>query len=324
MANPAITLTIADYPRLMPLASGMVQPQGVDLTLILGRGGSWADRARMLSRSVSDPTVHGGEASMARHLKRIEHNDRSFIALPAFPLRNLTARDIYVPRNGRVRTASDLAGARAGMYSWGASGSIWYRHLLRFLGVDPASLTWWIGTIDSPEWSVPETGMPPHVHPIEPGQKLADMMIEGQLDVLFSPPRPQRFDPARGPIIRLFPDFRPIETDYVRAFAVWPAQHLVVLRREAWLADKSIAPALTDAFIRNNEVFEATQRNFPYATPWQEAELESSPLGQGAHADGLEPNRPGLELFLEEAHRSGLTQRRVGVDEYFAEYLESV
>jgi len=325
MANAAITLTCADYPRLMPLATGAVRPTGVDLTLVLGRGGSWGMRAEMLNRSLSDPAVQGGEASMARQLRRIEQGDRSHVALPAFPLRNLTARDIYVRRDGPVRTAADLTGRRVGMYSWSASGSIWYRHLLRFLGVEPSSLAWWIGNIDTPEWSVLETGMPDFVNLPTPGRSLAQMLVDGELDALFSPPRPQLYDQASGPIVRMFPDFRSVEQDYVRAFGIWPPQHLVVLRREAWLADKSIARSLTDAFMRNNEVFAATQRSFPYASPWMEAELEEAEalLGADAHADGLERNRAAMDLFCEQAHHAGITQRRITVDEYFADYLHS-
>lgn len=98
-----------------------------------------------------------------------------------------------------------------------------------------------------------------------------------------------------------------------------------MLRREAWLADKSIARSLTDAFVRNNEVFAATQRSFPYASPWMEAELEEAEalLGADAHADGLERNRAAMDLFCKQAHRAGITQRRITVDEYFADYLHS-
>lgn len=321
----AITLTCADYPRLMPLATGAVRPDGVDLTMVLGRGGSWADRAEMLTRALSDPAVQGGEASMARHLKRIAQNDRSHVALPVFPLRNLTARDIYVRSGGPVRSPADLAGRRVGSYSWSASGSIWYRHLLGFLGVAPESFTWVIGTIDTPEWSVTEAGLPDTVEVAPPGKPLAQMLVDGEVDALLSPPRPARFHAEVGPIVRLFPDFRAVERDYVRAFGIWPPQHLVVLRREAWLRDKSVARALTEAFVRNNEMFADMQRSFPVGTPWLEAELDEADarLGLHAHADGLQPNRAAMAAFVEQAHLAGIVQRLVGVDEYFAEYLES-
>ena len=70
------------------------------------------------------------------------------------PLRNFTARDLYVRRGGPIRRPEDLAGRRIGMYSYTASGSIWYRHFLRFVGLDPAAIEWWIGDIDTP-WSAP-------------------------------------------------------------------------------------------------------------------------------------------------------------------------
>ena len=72
MADIAISLTCADYARVMPLAIGDVKPDGIDLTMVLGREGSWPMRAEMLRRAANDPTVHGGESSMAGHLRRIE------------------------------------------------------------------------------------------------------------------------------------------------------------------------------------------------------------------------------------------------------------
>src|ERR1700684_1565899 len=72
MTNLPLTLTAADYARLMPLATRAVMPDGIDLTLLLGRAGSWAERATMLRRALNDPVVHGGEASMAGHLRRVE------------------------------------------------------------------------------------------------------------------------------------------------------------------------------------------------------------------------------------------------------------
>ena len=133
MADLPISLTCADYTRVMPLATGDVKPEGIALTLIRGTGGSWEMRAEMLRRALEDPTVQGGEASMSGHLRRLDKGDRSHIGLPVFPLRNFTARDLYVRKGGPVKTPADLIGKRIGMYDWVASGSIWYRHFLRFI-----------------------------------------------------------------------------------------------------------------------------------------------------------------------------------------------
>src|ERR1700756_1692420 len=110
MADIPISLPCADYARVLPLATGDVKAEGIALTLILGSGGSWEMRAEMLRRALADLTVQGGEASMAGHLRRIDKGDRSFVGLPVFPLRNFTARDLYVRKDGAVKTPADLIG----------------------------------------------------------------------------------------------------------------------------------------------------------------------------------------------------------------------
>jgi 4,5-dihydroxyphthalate decarboxylase len=325
MAELPITLTCADYARVMPLATGQVKPEGIALTMILGSRGSWPARAEMLRRAVQDPGVQGGEWSMAQYLYRIDKGDHRFVGLPVFPLRNFTARDLYVRRGGPIHKAADLTGKRIGMYSYTASGSIWYRHFLRFVGLDPAALQWWIGDIDTP-WSAPmDQKLPLGVHAPDKGRSLSDMLIAGELEAIYSPPRPQAYHPKAGPIVRLFPEFRYIEQEYFLKTGAFPPQHLIVLRREAWDANRWIAKSLTDAFSAANDCFTAAQKGFPYATPWLEAELEdtNAVMGEDFHPYGLDRNRAQIEMFAGEAFRLGLTGRPITPDEYFADYLQS-
>lgn len=319
----ALTLTLADYARIMPLASGAVTMEGTPLNVVTGRQGSWPDRAALLSRALNDPMVDAGEGSMGLHLARIGRGDRRFIALPVFPLRNFTARDLYVTKGSGFQTPKDLIGKRVGMYSWNASGSIWYRHFLRWCGVEADQIQWLIGDVDVPQITqAAGFDFPPHVKTAPPGHALSEMLIAGDIDALYSPPRPIKYHPTEGPIVRLIRDVRGTEMRYFAETKVYPPQHLVVMRREVWEKDKSIAKRLTDAFIRNNEYFEAQQRSFPYVTPWHDLENELIPAGY--HADGLEPNRHTMDLFNAMGHALGLTQKLVSVDDYFAEYLESV
>jgi 4,5-dihydroxyphthalate decarboxylase len=324
VADLPITLTCADYARVMPLATGEVKPAGIALTLILGSRGSWPARAEMLRRAVEDPAVHGGEWSMAQYLYRVDKGDRRHVGLPVFPLRNFTARDLYIRRGGPLRKAADLAGRRVGMYSYTASGSIWYRHFLRFVGVDPASIEWWIGDVDA-AWSSAPTNqaLPPGVKAPPPGRSLSDMLVAGELDAIYSPPRPAAYHPRDGALARLFPDFRQVEQDYFRRTGAFPPQHLIVLRREVWEANRWIARSLTEAFTAANDCFGAAQRGFPYATPWLEAELEDTAavMGEDFHPYGFEPNRAQIEMFAAEALRLGFTRRPITPEEYFADYL---
>jgi 4,5-dihydroxyphthalate decarboxylase len=326
VADLPISLTCADYARVMPLATGDVKPEGIALTLIHGSGGSWEMRAEMLRRALEDPTVQGGEASMAGHLRRLDKGDRRYIGLPVFPLRNFTARDLYVRKDGAVKQPADLISKRIGMYDWVASGSIWYRHFLRFIDVPPESLEWWIGDIDAPRPPTHLYTLPEGVHRPPAGRSLSEMLIAEEIDAIYSPSRPRHYDPVNGPIVRLFADIRTIERDYFRRTGCFPPQHLVILRRDIWRQNKWIAPSLTDAFIRCNDRFTAAQRNFPYVSPWLDIELEQTEALMGAdfHPYGFDKNRETVDVFCRQAHELGIVGRLITAEEYFAEYLSSL
>lgn len=323
--NTPIRLSSADYAWLMPLVSKEVRPEGIDLELVLGRRGSWPERAEMLRRALHDTSLHGGEASMGVHLRRIDKGDRSFVALPVFGLRNFTARDLYVRHDSSLASADQLAGKRIGMYSWSASGSIWYRHFLAHHGVDWRAVSWTIGEVDGAFAVRLEPDFPSNVVAAPGGRSLSDMLLAGEIDAIHSPPRPLRYDPARGPIRRLYPDARGVEAEYFAATKVFPPQHLIVIRRDIWEADKSLAPRLTAAFVACEDAFRASVRSFPYVSPWLNEEVEASDaaLGDNPYAHGLETNRATMGIFAEQAFHFGLTQRRVEVDDYFAEFLAS-
>ena len=325
MPDIPISLTCADYARVMPLATGDVKPDGIALTLVHGTGGSWEMRAEMLRRALDDPTVQGGEASMAGHLRRIDRGDRSHVGLPVFPLRNFTARDLYVRKGGPVKSPPDLIGKRVGMYDWVASGSIWYRHFLCFIEVPLESIEWWIGDIDTLRAPTHLYTLPITVHRPPQGRSLSDMLIAGELDAIYSPPRPQRYDPVNGPIVRLFSDVRSVERDYFRRTGCFPPQHLVILRRDVWQREKWVARSLTEAFNSCNQQFAAAQRQFPYVSPWLDIELEETEALMGAdfHADGFEKNRQAVETFCSQAHALGIVSRPITAEEYFADYLAS-
>ncbi len=250
MADLPLRLTCADYARVMPLAVGDVKPDGIDLTMVLGREGSWPARAEMLRRAASDPTVQGGESSMAGHLRRIDQGDRSLVALPVFPLRNFTGRDLYVRKAGPIKTPADLRGGRVGMYDWVASGSIWYRHFLRFIGVPPEDLQWTIGPVDEPNITSHVYTLPEGVRAAPEGRALSEMLVASELDAIYSPPRPRRYHPVDGPIARLFPDIRTIERAVFPCHAHVPAaaSHRSATRN---VAAEQMDRALSDRCIRS-------------------------------------------------------------------------
>lgn len=313
---PALTISFANYVRFLPLAAGDVRPADLALTCVRG------DRSEMLRRATSDPAVDGGEASMAQHVLRLDRGDRSLVAIPVFLLRNFTARDLYT-RKGSTITVSGLTGRRVGIYNWAASGAVWYRHLVRFFGQDPASIAWVVG---SPDSTAPVTMLvppPANVTLAREGKSLSDLLLAGEIDAFFAPLPPRAHHAIDGPIVRVVTDYRAVEQRYYEQTRCYPPQHVLVLRRPVWEKDPSVGRRLVDVFDRCESAFQAAQRLFPYGTPWQVTDVEDTErlMGLDYHAHGLEKNRHAVDVFCRSAFEDGLTKRRLTVEDFFAEFL---
>lgn len=261
---------------------------------------------------------------MLQHLLRVDAQDRALVAIPIFPLRNFTARDLYT-RKGAPLSPAVLERRRIGIYNWAASGAVWYRHLIRYLGQDPARIKWVVGGVDQPVRVESRAPLPSHVSHAPDGKSLAELLLARELDAVFSPLPPKAYHAGDGPIVRVVPDFVSVEGRYFKDTGCYPPQHVILLRRAVWEKDPSLGSRLLQVFADCENRFQEAQHLFPYATPWQIADVEQTDLAMGReyHAHGLERNRRALDVFCEQAHKDGLTKRRVTVEEYFADFLKS-
>jgi 4,5-dihydroxyphthalate decarboxylase len=197
-----VTLAVTEYLRFTPLIWGQIQTGpgqaragGLQLRWVRGT------RREMLDRTLDDPTVDGGEASMLGHLVRVARGDRSMVAVPVFLLRNFTARDLYVLQGSELNPR-ELSGRRLGIYNWAASGAVWYRRLLRYLGNDPASMRWVVGNADAPGTVTSRAPLPPYVRNAPPDRSLTDLITAGEIDALFAPLPPAAYHRNEGPLVR--------------------------------------------------------------------------------------------------------------------------
>jgi 4,5-dihydroxyphthalate decarboxylase len=262
---------------------------------------------------------------MAQHIQRLDRGDRSLVAVPIFPLRNFTVRDLYT-RRGMSIDPGRLAARRVGIYNWAASGAVWYRHLLRHLGTDTTKVHWVVGGVDGPAAvRLPEPPLP-YVTSAPATASLSALLLKNEIDSLFAPLPPRDLHPANGPIVRAIATFQAVEQKYYADTGCYPPQHVIVIRRAAWERDPSVGRRLVSAFNESESAFEALQRQFPYNSPWliEEVEHAARLMGADYHAHGLEKNRRAVDTFCQAAFDDGLTRRRVTVDEFFAEFLRAL
>jgi 4,5-dihydroxyphthalate decarboxylase len=314
VANLALTLATRDYDFVTPLATGDVRIEAVDLTL---------RRAfEALQHVADDPGVHGGEGSFSRHVQRLAAGDRSFVGLPIFLMREFRHRNFYVRRDGPLRTIADLAGRRVGLDAWPASGNTWSRALLREEGVPVDRVRWVVGRVNAGDPLPPTDSLPVTVELAE--RPLLGMLLDRELDVLIWAWTPPGLHDPDGPLARLIEDYPVAERAYYRRTRLFPAHHIVVLRREVWDRHPWLGRAVFAGFAAAHAHAAAARWTLHESSLWLLADLEAQRrlMGPGYEAYGVRTaeNRAMVARFCEEQLAQGLIARPVDPASVFAEF----
>jgi 4,5-dihydroxyphthalate decarboxylase len=309
-----LTLAIRDYAHIQPLALGDVAPEGIALTVLRSFGA--------LERVTGDPAVHGGEASFGRYVQRVAAGDRAYVGLPAFVMLEFRHRCFFVRRDSGLRDMGQLAGRRIGLDAWPASGNTWTRGLLREAGVPQERVRWVVGPVNPGESLKVTDPLPPGVEAPPPGRCLADLLLAGELDVLVCAWPPAGFYDEGSPIVRLYPDFRAVEREHYRRTGLYPAHHIVALKREVVDAHPWVVKSLYAALTRARELADRNRLLLHESSPWLLADLEESRelLGPGFAPYGYRENRKMVAAFCAEQHLQGLVAEPLDPDRVFADF----
>ncbi len=318
MAKLPLTMVIKDYDHIQPMASGDVLPVGIDLKLD-------RDTAGALDRTLADASIDVGEMSMSRHILRIAGRDRGFVAIPVFPTRAFRQRCFFVRRDSGLKEIRDLEGKKIGTNEWPATGNTWSRAVIREAGVRLDSIRWWVGSIDGAPSGRPQGVLPPYAQLADPNRPLREMLIAGELDALMCPNPPRGFYESDSPIVRLLPDFRKAEADYFSRTGIYPAHHIVGVRRHVFESNPWVLRSLYEAFEESKKQWMAQRRLLPETTPWLLAEIELATRVMGADWQpyGLgDANLRMVQTLCDEMLAQGLLDRQLDAREAFAEFAE--
>jgi 4,5-dihydroxyphthalate decarboxylase len=157
-----------------------------------------------------------------------------------------------------------------------------------------------------------------------PDKTLGEMLVSGEIDAVISARPPNVFLAGRHGIKRLIPDYRAQEKAYFLKTGIFPIMHLVVLRRDAYEANRWIARNLMDAFEKAKraclpELYQGQTSFLPTAWGYDHAEETNRMMfpADDPWPYGIENNRKTLEPFLAFCHEQGVTRRKLTVEELF-------
>jgi len=303
------------YDRTVALLGGLVRPEGVELEYVPDAPN--AIFRRMLASAEFDVS----EMSAGNYLSALAQGEQRFVGLPVFPSRVFRHGSIFVNPAAGIGRPEDLRGRRVGVPEYGQTANVWVRAILQHdYGVQPQEIHWVRGSTEKLALSLPPGVL---VEDAPPGAELSKMLEEREIDALAAPQKPAAFDADSARAQRLFPDFATVEAEYYRRTGHFPIMHLVVLRRDLYDQDRSLARRLYDAFLSAKtwayrQLAQtgtlATSLAFQIAAYEQQRTL----LGDDPFAYGLARAGGTMRALAEYVHEQGLASRVVPLEELFA------
>ena len=152
------------------------------------------------------------------------------------------------------------------------------------------------------------------------------MLAEGALDAMISPQRPANMTAslaaAGGRIQRLFADPAAEDSRYFKKYGFFPAMHLLVIRRELAERVPELAPALIDMWEASKRLAYQYYDDPAYSLlAWTSNayEAQKSLMGEDVWPSGVAANRANLAMFIDDCADQGLLDRKLEVEELFAE-----
>lgn len=319
--SPVFTMACQGYDRMWPLRTGEVRVGGAELNFLD------LPVEETFFRMLKFGEFDIAEMSLSSYVLTLAQG-APFVAVPVFPSRAFRHSAVYVRQDSPVSNPKDLAGGTVGVPEYQITAAVWVRGILaEHHGLPVESVRYRTGGLDAPGREEKlALGLPPgvDVRPIGEGRTLSRLLLEGELDAVYSARNPGPFNAdGRGGLRRLFPDPEQVERDYHLRTGIFPIMHVLVLRREVYERHRWLARELVKACARAKSVALAglgETAALPYALPWLWAEVERTraTLGNDWWPYGVEKCRTTLETFLRYSHEQGLAARRYGPEELFA------
>ena len=328
MANLTLTVGCGPYDRTEALRSGVVQPEGIDLTYI-----AIQSPPEIFARMIHKNSFDVSEMSTAVYLTRRAQGNFPFVALPIFPSRVFRHGFIFINTMAGIESPQDLKGKRVGVQEYRQTAAVWIRGLLQHeFGVAPETMRWFEGGVNAPRRPDALMDLRPQednvtIEFIPEGRTLSDMLSSGELDCVIGARQPASF--GRNPnVARLFPNYREREKEYYRNTGIFPIMHTLVIQEPLYQRHPWIAESLYKAFDQA-KAWCLEQMRFSGALrdmlPWLAADIEEMDelMGRDPWPYGLEPNQATLGALAQYLVDQSFIRKPISLEDMFVPIVTS-
>jgi 4,5-dihydroxyphthalate decarboxylase len=306
-----LTFSCSNLDRARPLIDGSVEPEGIDLNMIIVPVPERHDR---MTRNLDFDAC---EYSFATYLPAKERG-LPITAIPVFPHRQFRHESIFIKEKSDLQGPKDLEGRRIGVPHYTNSTGVWVRGILKDeYGVDFSRCTWVTERDDEvPDW---EPSGRIRVERQPGGERLPPAFERGDFDVLIYPPVPQPVAQQLPGFRRLFVDYQKEETAYFRKTKIFPIMHCLVIKDEILERYPWVSLSLAKAWARSKRIMHDYLPRQSASLLWyRHYWLEQREIFGDLWAYGLEANRHVIEKEIEYELEQGILKKRPVIEKLFA------
>lgn len=321
----SLSLACWDHDRVAAILDGRIAVPGVSLTTEV------LPTSQLFPIAAQEARFDITEMSLSTYILQRSSGVTPYTAIPVFLSRAFRHNGFFVRAGSGMESPAYLTGRTVGVPEYQMTAALWMRGILSDeYGVDLSSITWRTGALDTGvRHERLDLALPPGmiVRPIEDGETLQGLLLDGRIDALLAPKPPQAFLDGDPRIVRLLPDFESDEADYHRRTGFFPIMHLVALRRS--IADEQtwLAPALFNAFVEARDLAIERLRDVWLGSanrltlPWLGASMERTlaVMGSDYWSYGFQANHAEIETACRYSREQHLADRPIHPDELFHE-----
>jgi 4,5-dihydroxyphthalate decarboxylase len=332
MSKLTLAFISAFNERVEPLMNGSIPVEGIELIP------TYSHPAETFWRQLKFHEFEVAEMSMSSFLiARSQGVD--MIALPVFPSRRLFQTELSYHQESGIRGPGDLAGKRLGVAEYQQTAALWIRGILEHdFGVSQYQIHWYMERSEEMSHGGATGFKPPagiSFNRIAPNESLASSLVNHDLDVahIASPwvlranalDRSSRITGNAGDwtkIQPLFPDRMAEGTRFFKEHGFLPVNHTYIIRGDVYRKHPWVAFNLYTGFVKAKaRAREKLLEGIPSALFFgpEYLAMTREAFGDDPFPYGLKANQPMLETIIAYSHEQGLTQRKMKIEELFAE-----